>query len=129
MKKYDPNKAPDPDEWLALPEDTRVLLVKRFHRKHGEYGESLQAHALFHTIVENQLAMKLGPAVSACERLMREGLSRHDAVHAIGSALSDQIWHILRGDPSGGDVDNTKYFAKLDSLTKESWFADYGNAD
>jgi hypothetical protein len=27
---------------------------------------------------------------------MRRGLSRHEAIHRVGTVLSDEIWHILK---------------------------------
>jgi hypothetical protein len=58
MRKYDPDKAPNPREWLALDEQERMNLVKRYHRREGDYGESLELHTAFHTVVETQLAEK-----------------------------------------------------------------------
>jgi hypothetical protein len=45
-----------------------------------------------HVVVENQVA--LGEATSvpeALDRLINEGLDRHDAVHAVGSVHEDSI--------------------------------------
>jgi len=45
-------------------------------------------HGVAHVIVENQIAAgdsTVEPVTLA--RLMREGLDRHDAIHAIGSVL------------------------------------------
>jgi len=51
-------------------------------------GESARAHAATHGIVENQAAMGHATVVpTTLDRLMRDGLDRHDAVHAIGSVL------------------------------------------
>jgi hypothetical protein len=56
-------------------------------------GQSARAHAATHVVVENQAAMGDATAVPATlARLMREGLERHDAVHAIGSVLMQIIF-------------------------------------
>ncbi len=55
MWRYNPKRNPDPNKWLALEEADRILMVGRFHRKRGEYGESLKMHAAFHAVVESQL--------------------------------------------------------------------------
>lgn len=89
LTKYDPDRAPDPEEWLALDEMTRMDLVSQYHRKHRVRLPNVQAHAVIHTIMENQVA--LGdeiPVAATLRRPMAEGLDRHDAVHAIGSVLA-----------------------------------------
>ena len=56
-------------------------------------------HVTIHQTIENQLAAKDPPvAHETLERLMRSGLSRHEAIHAIWSVLSVEIWEILKED-------------------------------
>ena len=55
MKRYDPNRAPEPEEWLELNEQERIGLVERFHRKVHEPAQSLKAHSIVHAAVETQL--------------------------------------------------------------------------
>jgi hypothetical protein len=82
VKRYDPNRAPEPGEWLELDEQERIVLVERFHRKMAEPAQSLEAHAIIHTTVETQLALNDPPtAREALTRLMGEGLDRHEAIH------------------------------------------------
>jgi hypothetical protein len=50
---------------------------------------------------------------------MAEGLDRHEAIHAIGSVLSEQLFAALREE--GGDDPNAQYVEKLNRLTAESW--------
>jgi len=83
MNRYDPDNAPDPAEWLALEELTRIQLVEEHHRLARIKLPNLKAHAIFHAIVENQVAENLDPVVRAMTRLTSEGLNRHEAVHAI----------------------------------------------
>jgi DNA-binding MarR family transcriptional regulator len=59
------------------------------------------------------------PARAVLLRLMEEGLDRHEAVHAIGLVLSEQLFAALREE---GDADiNKQYVEKLNRLTAESW--------
>ena len=92
MEAYDPLNAPDPDEWQSMDEDERITLVMEHHRESGVELPNEQLHAVVHVVVENQIA--LGDEMSAqatLERLMREGLDRHDAIHAVGSVLVDFV--------------------------------------
>ena len=56
----------------------------------------MTAHAALHAIVENQIALNLEPVVRAMHRLRNEGLTRHDAVHAIGSVVAEHLFDILK---------------------------------
>ena len=44
MDTYNPNKAVEPENWLALDEATRIELVHDFHIKNKQdiYGRSLE---------------------------------------------------------------------------------------
>jgi hypothetical protein len=103
MKRYDPDHAPDPVEWLGLGEQEREVLVNDFHRHakpssaHGKRSEAPneRGHASIHVVVENQLAEGLPTVVAALERLMREGLGRHNAIHAIGTALAAELHRVM----------------------------------
>ena len=126
MRRYDPNLPLIGKAWLTLSEMDRIRLVERFHKKHGEYGESLRLHATIHVIVETQLAEQIGAVEAACARLEAEGLTRHEAIHAIGSVLADHIWGGCREAKSGTDS-YEQYFARLADLTKDSWHEQYGS--
>jgi hypothetical protein len=121
MERYDPEDAPIPDEWLALDEGERIHVVERFHRDAGVQVTNLLAHATFHVIVENQLALPDQVFVrDTLQRLIREGLSRHDAVHAIASVLALRVHEILEPAASAAGSE-AKYQAKLRRLTAKSW--------
>src|SRR5258706_15284518 len=92
MMRYDPKVQPEPSEWLALDEQERIGLVEAYHRAVRTKLPNVAAHACLHAIVENQIAEGLEPLVRAIVRLMKEGLSRHDAVHAIGSVGADHFY-------------------------------------
>jgi hypothetical protein len=120
MTRYDPLQAPDPDAWLALSEDERIELAADFHRRAGDRAPSAPAHAAIHCMVENQIALgEATPVRAAMERLMAEGLDRHEAIHAVGSALAGLLADLSRGE---GPADfNAAYGAALGRLTAESW--------
>ena len=40
MMKYDPLKPPDPAQWLAMDEGTRIALVEQYHRRTDPHAES-----------------------------------------------------------------------------------------
>jgi hypothetical protein len=126
--RYNPEKSPNSKEWLAEDEDLRILAVERFHRKYGDYGESLTMHSAIHAIVETQLAEGLQPALDALTRLRKEGLTRHEAIHAIGSAVAGHIFHLTKGNISPGDGANEAYFQASSELTRQSWYDNYGDA-
>ncbi|MBW3541915.1 MAG: DUF1841 family protein, partial [Planctomycetes bacterium] len=122
MQRYDPLTAPDPDAWLALDESERTHLVGAYHKRIGDKAPSPIAHAAIHTIIENQLAEGLPPVVAALERLMDEGLDRHEALHAIGTVLSEEIFQLLKGaEPQPGT--NERYYEGLAALTAAQWLA------
>ena len=51
-----------------------------------------------------------------------EGLSRHDAVHAIASVLAAQVYDVLKHEqPETGNDPNEAYAAELRQLTAASW--------
>ncbi len=89
---YDPDVDPDPAHWLALEEAERLRQAKDYHRRHDPLLVEPEIHAVVHVVIENQIAMgKETPVERALERLMSEGLTRHEAVHALGSVLTEMI--------------------------------------
>jgi hypothetical protein len=122
VKRYDPDTAPPPAQWLALDEQGRIMLAERYHRRAGIPLPNAKAHATIHVIVENQLALALAAVVETLERLRAEGLDRHEAIHAIGSVLAEHLVHLMRDEPGPGDP-NIAYEAALRDLTAERWRA------
>ena len=120
MHKYNPAKTPKAEEWLALDESTRLELINVFHKRHGEFGESLEAHAGFHAVVETQLAMNVPNARDTLGRLRKSGLSRHDAVHAIGSVVAEHM-HDMSDADFDPDEANERYYERLRNFTGEDW--------
>ena len=74
-----------------------------------------------HVVVENQVAMgDEYPAKSVLERLMREGLDRHQAIHAISQLLAEEIFHVLKRKTGETEI-NARYIERLNRLTAEAW--------
>jgi len=83
VQDYDPLEAPDPEEWMALDEQERIDLVRDYHRRAGIRLPNEKLHATLHAIVEAQIALgDETPAGRIAQRLISEGLDRHDAIHA-----------------------------------------------
>ena len=123
MKLYDPDKPIDPEEWTALDEDERQYLVEQYHRKKRIRMPNVQMHAMFHVVVENQIALGDDiPARKTLERLMREGLSRHDAVHAIASVMASHIFNLVKHAATSKDP-NADYYRQLEALTAAGWLS------
>ena len=119
--QYDPLEAPEPKEWLAIDEAERIQLAQDYHRRARVRLPNEKLHAVFHVVVENQIA--LGdeiPVQSTLQRLMVEGLDRHEAIHAIASVLAE-FMHDLVNNPGSNTESNQAYFAALQRLTAEGW--------
>ena len=92
MDQYDPLVAPDPQEWLDIDESERIALVEEYHRRARVQLPNAQIHATVHTVIENQAALgDETPVRRALDRLMFEGLDRHDAIHAIGLVFTEHV--------------------------------------
>jgi hypothetical protein len=121
MKRYDPLQTPDPEVWLSLDEAERLRLVSDYHRRVKPRPPRIDAHAAFHVIVENQIALdEEYPVRDTADRLIAEGLDRHDAIHAIGSVLAQNLYNSLQ-DPAPGANPNETYLAALAQLTAVGW--------
>lgn len=121
MQRYDPLKAPDPAEWLALDEQERIALAQDYHRRARIRVPNARAHATAHAIVESQIALgDETPARRTAQRLMEEGLDRHEAIHAIGMVLFEFIYDLTNAPASDSDP-NVPYFAALEQLTAKDW--------
>lgn len=116
---YDPDKGPNAKEWLAMDEILRSELVAAYHRRKRLKAPKPQLHAVIHTTVENQLAAGEEVVIDAMTRLRKEGLSRHDAIHAIGSVLIAHIHKLLSNVDK--EIGNAQYFEALKALTAEGW--------
>jgi hypothetical protein len=121
VERYDPMQTPNPEEWLLLDEDERALLVGEYHRRHRLRAPGSKLHAMFHAIVETQIALEPdGVVARTLARLQREGLDRHEALHAVGSVLVDHVHGAIRNPDRDRNV-GEEYLKSLETLTAESW--------
>ncbi len=119
MAYYDPDRAPDPRDWLAMNEQERIEAAETYHRIRGITVPNAHMHAVFHAVVENQLAEGIPEVEDALDRLVREGLDRHEALHAIGYALAQHL-HGAMKSASPSDP-NSAYLRALKNLTAAKW--------
>ena len=119
---YDPNRSPDPREWLLLDEQSRISQAEKYHKKSGIRLPNTKAHATFHAIVENQIALGEEAVVRALERLKVQGLDRHDSIHAIAWVLSQHLHELMTKDTEDTkEVVNARYFAAVERLNAQDW--------
>ncbi|MGF7000741.1 hypothetical protein [Paraburkholderia sp. GAS32] len=122
MEAYNPERGPEPQSWLELDEQERILLIETWHRVARIKLPNLTAHAALHVIVENQIALDLEPVVRAMDRLGKQGLTRHDAIHAIGSVVAENLFGILKADQNDdAAASQARYYAAVERLTAVSW--------
>ena len=87
-------------------------------------GSSPIMHIHIHGIVENQLAAGDPPfVIRALRKLVNNGVSRHQAVHVIGTALAEQIWTMLA---EKREYDREKYGQDVSKYVSErlAWEAE-----
>ena len=119
--QYDPLEAPEPEEWLAIDEGERIHLAQSYHRRARVRLPNEKVHAVVHVVVENQIALgDETPVQRTVQRLMAEGLDRHEAIHAVASLLAE-FMHDLVNNPGSRTGSNQAYVAALQRLTAEAW--------
>jgi hypothetical protein len=118
---YDPDKPVDAAEWLALDEGEQQLVVERYHKRARIRLPSRRVHAIIHAAIETQVAEGHAAASRALERMLAEGLDRHDAVHAVGSVMAKHMFDIMK---HGQSFDEKAYATDLDALSAERWRAE-----
>lgn len=121
MRAYDPRTDPEAAGWPATEEGDRIQAVLTYHKRAGIQVPSERAHATIRVIVENQLALGVTEVVDTLVRLQREGLNRHDAVHAIGSVLAEHIYELLKPGPAEDVVSHAAYLEGLKKLSAAGW--------
>ncbi|MBI1398004.1 MAG: hypothetical protein GC151_18680 [Betaproteobacteria bacterium] len=125
MNQYNPEESPKAEDWLALDEQERVLLVEYFHRdaRIPLPKRARRIHASLHAVVENQVAVRDQPVVQALERLTGEGVTRHEAIHAIGSVLVRVMRGVMNSESPGASA-SEDYYAELARLTRQSCYGE-----
>jgi hypothetical protein len=127
VTQYDPEVPPAPADWLALDEQQRVRLAESYHRAAREKVPTHTAHAAFHVVVEDQIAEGREPVVRAMTRLTKQGLSRHDALHAMGSVVAEHFFAAVNTeDEDFAATAQARYNAAVERLTAEEWKRKYG---
>lgn len=118
MESYTATKSPDPDTWLELDESIRLSLIRDYVEEHETElpPEAIDVHASVHMIVENQLALNTEDTVNAYHRLIRQGLSRHNTIHAIGSVVIEELYNQLQDDHP-----KKSYKNRLRKLSAQKW--------
>jgi len=119
--RYDPDKPVDAAEWLALDEMEQQLIVQHHHKRARVQLPSLRMHAIIHATIETQVAEGHAAACRALERMLTEGLERHDVIHALGSVMAKHMFGIMK---EGQSFDDTAYTRDLDALSAERWLAE-----
>ena len=120
VNQYNPELAPDPEEWLDLDEQERIMLIEQHHRLARVKLPNLTVHASIHATVENQIAEGLEAVVRAMARLTKQGLTRHDAVHAIGSVLAEHLFDLLKSKDDA-ITSQARYNAAIERLSAKNW--------
>jgi hypothetical protein len=118
---YDATQPPDAERWLELDDQLKAHAVEAYHRALAVHPEmpDPHMHAMMHIIVENQLALGDPPEARATlERLLGTGLSRHAAVHAVGSVVAEALSKVLRDNAAFDRQANTR---ALERLRPEGW--------
>ncbi|HHI78554.1 MAG TPA: DUF1841 domain-containing protein [Planctomycetes bacterium] len=121
--KYDPLTGPDSEWWLGLEEQEKLALILEQHELSGVEIPGIRLHAAIHTVVENQLAMGIPDVQETLDRLVADGLDRHEALHAIGRVLADLIYDTIHQHWDWKNLDPMPegYFRELRELTVEKW--------
>ena len=119
---YDPEKAPDPTEWLAMGEIERIRVAQNYHVSARIKLPNTKAHAVIHAVVENQVATGFGPTCRAIERLQSQGLTRHEAVHAVGSVVAEFSYQSLQNPQTSSSSGlQARMNNAIEQLTADAW--------
>jgi hypothetical protein len=123
MDPYDPDTPRQPADWLQTDEGERIELVSSYHRRKKVDLPNTQLHAVIHVVVENQLALGEEVVVDTLARLQSEGLSRHDALHAIGSVLAADLYELMHETSETTSDAHRRYLDRLEKLKAKNWRA------
>jgi hypothetical protein len=120
---YDASTTPDESEWRELDELDKILAVDIYHREERPHplAQAAHHHAVIHVAVEEQILTGDPPQIGeALKRLMDEGLSRHEAIHAIGSILYEIVSGLINDEQ---EPDMKAYAREVANLTRATWEA------
>lgn len=122
---YDPSTAPDVETWLRYHVRERELAVRRAHEKakgaHPKLGiKDIGRHDIEHQVVESWIARDAHDAPRALERLCSAGLTRHEAIHALGDAFARVLQRDMETMEAEGEVDED-IAGELAAVTPDAW--------
>jgi len=121
---YNPLVDPAPDHWLDLSEQERIDAVLDHHRFDGLPASQAELHAVTHVVIETILAEGTVEGASAKLReLVADGLDRHEAIHAMGTAVAGVIFETLQSADDGAPPEKSQRLVarRLAEVTAESW--------
>ena len=99
-----------------------MRVVSTHHMVNSEKSGNAKAHAAYHVIVENQVAIGFGPTVRAFERLQQQGLSRHECIHAVGSVIAEHLFSTMRETEAVDSKDvQAQINAAIERLDANEW--------
>jgi hypothetical protein len=128
--RYNPLVEPNYERWLEMDEMERIEVVRAYHKWARIKLPDARIHAVIHVTVENQIALgDETPVAETMERLMGEGLDRHEALHAVGSVLAGHLWQMMKDSSSQPSDPNEPYYQELRELTAQKWYDEYGDPD
>ena len=115
---YDADAKPN-DDWTTLSDDDRIQAILDYHEQEDVHplGPQPRQHAAFHNIIELQIARD-DTVGEVCDRLVDEGLTRHNAIHAMASVLAKAI---EAAKEKGEPIDEPAYVEELQALSAQSW--------
>lgn len=128
--RYNPETTPNASEWLALPEEERIRLVQEHHIAARVKLPNIKLHSAIHVTVENQIALSYAPSQRALARLMADGLSRHEATHAIGSVVAKMIFEMMQGPAKTEEqaaLLQDQMGVEIDQLQSDIWLSSGSN--
>jgi hypothetical protein len=126
--EYDASVAPDLSKWRTMKEVVKAQAIKDYHliAQPHPVPEGLMSHVAIHFAVEEHVANgNPSEAGEAMDRLVKEGLSRHDAIHAIGTVLFDVLKELA---DKARAFDLQAYKRGLSELTAKKWLS-YGQQE
>lgn len=97
-------------------------MVTSYHVQSRIGMTNLKLHALMHVNVENMLTQGRGPMTRALARLQTDGLSRHEAIHALAA-----VWLAHPVDSYSGDAGlsarekQLAFNRAVETLSAEKW--------
>ena len=97
---YLPEQAPG-KSWLLRSEEDRLSSIRLYHRLHSNLAADVQdglKHAWLHFWAETALCANVEPAFAEAFASWRSrGLTRHEAVHALGECIAAQLEDARKG--------------------------------